>query len=114
MGFEKLGADETSVRWNGRGLARYTPPARRHEMVVVKRAAEGGWPVSDALKALCIEAVADVLDDPTTGAREKVSAVSAVVAMTRINAAIDQAPPGPADDPPPMRIIVEYVVNYFC
>jgi hypothetical protein len=107
-GFEKLEPEETAVRWNGRGLARFGAPARRHETVAIKRAAESGWPVSDAMKALCIGAVAEVLDDPTSGAREKVSAVQAVVGMTRINAAIDQAA-GPGDDPTPTTIRVEYV-----
>ena len=108
-GFDKLDPDEVADRWNGRGLAVYTPPRRAHETTAVRRAVEGGWPVSDELKALCLGAVEAVLTDPLADHRERLGAVAATVAMTRVNHQIDQAAaPGDADGTPGV-VVVEYV-----
>ena len=108
-GFTKLDPDEVADRWNGRGLAVYTPPRRAHETTMVRRAVESGWPVSDALKGSCLAAVAEVLADRLADPRERLGAVAAVVAMTRVNHQIDQAAaPGDADGTPGV-VVVEYV-----
>jgi hypothetical protein len=83
-GHQKLDAFDLESSW-------VTPPGRYRASGrvagtrAVKRAVESGWPVSDAMKAACLAAVAKVLDDPLAGAREKGAAVATVVSMTRVN-----------------------------
>jgi len=111
-GFDKLDPDEVEDRWNGRGLARYTPPRRAHETTLVRRAVEAGWPVSDEMKALCLGAVETVLTDPLADHRERLGAVAAVVGMTRVNHQIDQADTTSGGEVHPAVIRVEYTDEY--
>jgi hypothetical protein len=107
-GHEKLTAEDLEASWDAPS-SRYRASGRVAGTRSVRRCVEEGWPVSGAMKAACLDAVAEVLGDPLAGAREKVAATMAVVAMTRINASIDAADAGRGDDPAPMTIRVEYV-----
>jgi len=109
-GFDKLAPDEVEDQWNGRGLARFTPPARRHETVATKRAVECGWDIPPELKTSCLEAVAAVLADRLADHRERLAAVACVAGMVKTNALIDAHAAGdPGGDPTPAVIRVEYV-----
>ena len=81
-GFDKLGPDEVEDQWNGRGLAQFTPAAEgRRELRQLKRGVERGWGIGDAVKDRCVAVVMGTLEDAAASARDKLSAVGAVVAM---------------------------------
>jgi hypothetical protein len=88
--------DEVEAAWNRRGLVRHQSPHPRRELRTIKKSIEAGWRLGEPVKDLAVQAVVDALEDGLATVRDRLTAVSATVAMVKTDAEIDRAR---ADEP---------------
>jgi hypothetical protein len=97
-GLMPIDPEDLKDQVNPGAVARMEPAdPRRNELRDVKRGAERGWRVSEAVKDKALEVVVEVLDDWSATNRDRLSAVGAVTAMVGQDIRIDQTQAENAD-----------------
>ena len=65
-------------------------PISRSEMRMLAQAQRNGWDVPDDTKALAVERIHRIIDDPQMSARDKIAAIKALVAINGQNIEIER------------------------